>query len=312
MTNKTVEASQGGEPTEWVCEVRYRVYYNTTNPVPIKEIVASLQGLEGLLKCVPQALTNFTGVQIDGSEFLVQTIESGSLIEDFLLKFFFKDKESFEAFAAKLGSNKKMRAAVIAAIIAGAVGYGLHWAATASKQPTPSITATNSVIIQNGAGVLNISPEVFQEKLLAALSDKKAIAASAIKTVAPSRSDPQSTIRFGSPEDAATQGLEIPAKAIAEAPLRLVLEPNERIEKYTNTVLHLRAMNLDSKTSGWAGKLASRDERLPIELDPAVSGSELFGRDSVHVDADLVFMEDGRSKELKPKRIYVRRVIPKT
>lgn len=312
MTINLVEGSQASEPTEWVFEATYRVYYNTQTPVPIKEIVASLQGLEGLLQCVPKALSNLTGIEIDGSEFLVQTIESGSLIEDFLLRFFFKDKESFEAFAQKLGENKKMRAAVIAAIVAGAVGYGLHWAATASKQPTPSITATNSVIIQNGAGTLNISPEAFQEKLLAALSDKKAVATSAIKTVSPSRNDPRSTIRFGAQEDAATDGLEIPASAIAEAPTKLVLEPNERIEKYTNSVLHLRAMNLDSNTKGWAGKLSNREERLPIELDPAVSASDIFGRDSVQVDADLVFLEDGRSRELKPKRIYVRRVIPKS
>ncbi len=312
MTTAAIDSLQSNEPKEWVFEASYRVYYNTKNPVPIREIVSSLQGLEGLLQCVPQALSNLTGVQIDGSEFLVQTIESGSLIEDFLLRFFFKDKESFEAFAQKLGENKKMRAAVIAAIVAGAIGYGLHWAATASKQPTPSITATNSVIIQNGAGTLNISPEMFQEKLLAALSDKKAVAASAIKAVSPNRFDPKSTIRLGAQEDAAVSGLEIPASAIAEAPTRLVLEPNERIEKYTNTVLHLRAMNLDSSTKGWAGKLSNREERLPIELDPAVSVSEIFGRDSVRVDADLVFLEDSRSKELKPKRIYVRRVLPKT
>lgn len=312
MTTNTVENQQAGEPTQWVFEASYRVYYNTKDPVPIKEIISSLQGLEGLLQWVPQALTNLTGIEIDGSQFLVQTIKSGSLVDDFLLKFFFKDKESFEAFAQKLGENKKMRAAVIAAIVAGAVGYGLHWAATASKQPTPSITATNSVIIQNGAGVLNISPEVFQEKLLSALSDRKAVAASAIKVVSPARSDPTSTIRFGTQEDAATTGLEIPASAIAEAPTKLTLEPNERIEKYTSAVLQLRAMNLDSKTSGWAGKLANREERLPIELDPNVSASEIFGRDSVIVDADLVFTESGRSRELKPKRIYVRRVIPKS
>lgn len=311
MTINTIENPLASEPTEWVFEASYRVYYNTKNPVPIKEIIASLQGLEGLLQCVPQALTNLTGIEIDGSEFLVQTIKSGSLVDDFLLRFFFKDKESFEAFAQKLGENKKMRVAVIAAIVAGAVGYGLHWAATASKQPTPSITATNSVIIQNGAGTLNMSPEVYQEKLLAALSDKKSVAASAIKAVAPNRNDPQSTIRFGALEDAATNGLEIPASAIAEAPTKLILEPNERIEKYTNAVLHLRAMDLDNKTKGWAGKLANREERLLIQLDPNVSASEIFGRESVRVDADLVYMESGRSRELKPKRIYVRRVIPR-
>ncbi len=298
------------EPKQWVYEASYQVYYNTKHPAPIKEIISSLQGLETLLQCVPRALTSLTGVEIDGTEFLVQTIEAGSLFERFIVKFFFKDEASFDEFAEKLGENKVVKGAVVGAIVAAALVYGLNWAATSAKQTTASITATNSVIIQNGAGVLNITPEAFEAMMLKAIDDKKAVAEGAIKAVAPNRTDKASTLRIGAVEDGVTGSVEIPAASIAEAPLKLVLEPNERIEKYSNAVLHLRAMNLDSKTTGWAGKLAQREERLTIQLAPSVSESELFGRESVRVDADLIFTESGRSKELKPKRIYVNKVHP--
>ena len=70
----------------------------------------------------------------------------------------------------------------------------------------------------------------------------------------------------------------------------------------------VRATDLDNRTRGWAGRLGTREERLPIELDPSVAEAELFGRTSVRVDAALVFREKGRSRELKPARIYVRKV----
>ncbi|MDH0373541.1 hypothetical protein N7340_17475 [Comamonas aquatica] len=305
-----VTALMEEDPKQWVYEASYQVYYNTKTPVPIKEIVASLQGLDVLLRCVPKALESFTGVEIEGTEFLVQTIEAGSLLEKFIVKFFFKDEKSFEDFAQKLGENKMVKGAAIAAVVAGVLGYGLHWATTAANQSTASITATNSVIIQNGAGVMNISEDAFKSMISDAIEDKKAVAESAIKAVAPNRTDKASTLQISGAEAPMSSGVEISAATIAGTPTKLVLEPNERIEKYPDTVLHIRATNLDSKTSGWAGKLAQREERLAIELDPSVSESELFGKESVRVSADLIFTESGKSRELKPKRIYVRKVLP--
>lgn len=298
------------EPKQWVYEASYQVYYNTKTPVPIKEIISSLQGLDVLLRCVPKALESFTGVEIEGTEFLVQTIESGSLLEKFIVKFFFKDEKSFEDFAQKLGENKMVKGAAIAAVVAAVLGYGLHWATTAANQSTSSITANNSVIIQNGAGVMNMSEEAFKAMILEAIQDKKAVAESAIKAVAPNRGDKESTLQIGPSDTPSVSGVEISSASIAGTPSKLVLEPNERIEKHANVELHIRATNLDSKTTGWAGKLASREERLAIELDPSVSESELFGKESVRVQADLIFTESGKSGELKPKRIYVHKVHP--
>lgn len=260
-----------------------------------------------MLKLLPKAVTELTGIDIDDTQFLVQSLETGSLVEDVAVRFFFGDKEKFDAFVERMGQNKMVKGAVIAAIIAGLIGFGA--AKLTSPSTAPNITATNSVIIQGGAGAMNISPEAFQMALdKAAAGEKKAIAESAIKFMAPAKAQPGSSVSVGGPDITSTN-FTFSSATVAEIPKRLELEVNERTEEYQNTRLVIRATNLDSKKNGWAGKLASREERLPIELDPSVSESEIFGRQEIMVDAALVFKEKGRSRELKASRIYVRRVI---
>lgn len=283
----------------FVYKATHRIYYNTAKPVPIREVILALQGLEGVLKPLPKVVSSLTGIAVDDSRFLIQSIESGSLIEDIAIWFIFKDKEKMEAFIRKLGENNAVRYTVISAAIAATVVYGLHMAT--SDKSAPSITATNSIIINAGAGAINISPEAFSAAVHASIADKKGVAESALKLIGPARADPGSTVKF--------DGLELSSSAIAEAPARIELDANERIEEYRAVQLTIRATNLDSRKSGWAGKLGPREERLPIELDPAVAEADIFGRTAVIVDAALVFKEKGQSRELKPARIYVRKVI---
>jgi hypothetical protein len=202
-----------------------------------------------------------------------------------------------------------MRASFVTAIIAAAIAYGLYLA-TANK-PAPNLTAMNNVIINVGAGEVGLTPEAFTAIVKAAIGDKKSVAESALKFVAPARASAGSSVTIDD-QNAVAGGaskLEINAAAIAETPPRIELDANERIEEYKATKLVIRATNLDSKKSGWAGKLGTREERLPIELDPLVNEADIFGRTSVTVDAALVFKEKGRSKELTPARIFIRRVL---
>lgn len=293
----------------FVFQTTQRIVYSTKKPVPISEVIIALQGLEGVLRPVERVLEALTGVEIERGEFLIQSLETGSLIEDVIIKFLFKDKAKLDEFVEKLGEKKGMRALALAAILAGLVGYGLRWAT--GDKAAPTIQATNSVIIQNGAGAMNIDAKAFEAAIAAAASgNKKAIAESALKLAAPVRSDPESSITISGSADNDAASLSIPHAAVAEAPERLNTQRNERVETVKGAELTVRATNLDSRTQGWAGKLSPRDERLPIELDPAVAESDLFGRTSVKVDADLLFRAKGQSGELKPARIYVRRIYP--
>lgn len=293
----------------FVFKTSHRIVYNTTKPVPIRDVIQALQGLDGLLKPVPQLVAQLTGIEILRGEFHIQSLESGSLIEDVVVSFFFKNRENLDAFVAKAGGSKVVKATVITVAIAAVTAYGMHLAT--SGKTVPNITANNNIIFNIGAGEVGLTPEAFTAIVRSAVGDKKAVAESALKFIGPARADPGSNVTVGDETAGKATGVPIviSADAIREAPVRVNLEPNERIEEFKSAQLIIRATDLDSKKKGWAGKLSPREDRLPIELDPSVSESEIFGRSTITVDAALVFKEKGKSKELKPARIYVRRVV---
>lgn len=291
----------------FVFRTTHKIVYNTKKPVPIKEIILALQGLDGVLKTMPKVLAGLTGCEIAGGEFLIQSIESGSLIEDIIINFLFKDRATLDAFVAKMGNNKVIKTAVISAALGALTLYGLQLAS--NGKATTNITANNNVIINMGAGEVGLTPETFAAMVKTAVGDKKGLAESSLKLIGPARADPGSTVSISDLATNSTGKVEITSAAIAETPNRIELEPNERIEEYKHVELTIRATNLDSKKMGWAGKLGNREERLPIELDPTVAEGDIFGREKINVDAALVYKEKGRSMELKAARIYVRRVI---
>lgn len=145
MTTATIDSvTDGGDAELFVFQLSQRIVYNTKKPVPIKEVIIALQGLEGLLKPVPKVFSTLTGVEIERSEFLIESLETGSLIEDIVVQFFFKDRARLDEFIAKLGDRKGMKAGVLIAVVAGLAGYGLHWAA--GQRATPTIQATNAKV----------------------------------------------------------------------------------------------------------------------------------------------------------------------
>lgn len=149
-----------------------------------------------------------------------------------------------------------------------------------------------------------MTSEEFTAVVRAAVGDKKAAAENALRFIAPAKADPGSNVSLADGE------VLINSAAVAETPSKIELAANERLEQHKNVELVIRAANLDSKKSGWAGRLGGREDRLPIELDPTVSENEIFGKSSVRVDAAVVFTEKGRSRELKATKIYVHRVLP--
>lgn len=290
----------------FVYQCTHRIVYNTKKPVPISEVIHALQGLQTLLKTIPKVMTGLTGANIESSEFELKSLESGSLIEDVIVRFFFKDQEQLNKFVDKTRDNGIVKNTIVAVAIAGLVGYGISLAT--GNKPATNITANNNVIINIGAGEVQMTPEQFSAIVKTAVgSDRKSIAESALKFIAPARADEKSTITFGS--DKTGDPIQLTAAAIVEAPRTIELAKNERVEEFKNVRLVIRAVDLDSRKTGWAGRISNRDERLKIELDPSVSESDLFGKSEVNVDAALVFTEQKKSRELLPSRIYVRRVI---
>jgi hypothetical protein len=199
-----------------------------------------------------------------------------------------------------------VKGTVVAVAIAGVVGYGLHWATNGQGKAAPNISANNITIITVGAGEVQMTPETFKAVVAAAVGSKKDAAQDAIKFLAPSRGDTSSTVVINSGEGGPK--FEIPAAAIAETPKKLDFAKNERFEELTQVEVLIRATDLDSKKTGWAGRIDGRTERVKIELDPTVSESEMFGKTRVLADATLIFAPRGKGAKLTPAKIYIRKI----
>ncbi|MFC3336881.1 hypothetical protein ACFOEY_00015 [Paracandidimonas soli] len=117
----------------------------------------------------------------------------------------------------------------------------------------------------------------------------------------PARQDNQASIVLDDMSE-----LSITPLAIAETPEVVNIEPISDVVEYEKATLLIRAGDMDQVSSGWAGAIQGETERLPIELDPALSPVQLFGRASKQVTADvaLVRRQDGRSGKMVPKSIF--------
>lgn len=294
---------------EFSCFVEHQVYYSTRTPVPIGEVVEALQGLERLLHSLPRALEKVTAVHIADAKIFVERVESGSLLEKVMIKLFFKSEQELEDFLDRIRANldgkPMLKNALITAVVAGLAAYGILLAAKALQQPTPNITANNNVIINIGAGEVNMSPEEFRAIVETAVKDKKDHAKAAVKFVKPARGDGNASITFDGNE-----AFDIEPRAIAETPAAVHLDPIRRVEELKQATVLIRAGDMDKAQSGWAGAVQGVTERLPIELDPTVSPVQLFGRQNRQVVADvaITYQQDGRSGTWVPKALFIRAI----
>lgn len=290
----------------------HEIYFSTRNEVPIADVVASLQAFEKIVRQLPQVLTGLTGAEIEDIQVFMDELESGSLFERYLLKLVFKDEQELEKFLAsireKLKEKPVIRNVVIGSAIAGLVGYGLYVGAQVVRSPeaAKTIQANNNVIINIGAGELNMTPEQFTAVVQAAVRDKKALAKDSIKLMAPARTDKGSTVTFDGNDH-----LVIQKETIQAAPSNIDIPQDQLEEKFPDVDLHIRATNLDSTTQGWAGLIPGVvDRRIPIELAEGVDPKEVASRFKVRADVTVVYEPKGKAKKLTAIRIIVTGLIP--
>lgn len=211
----------------------HEIYFSTRNEVPIADVVASLQAFEKIVRQLPQVLTGLTGAEIEDIQVFMDELESGSLFERYLLKLVFKDEQELEKFLAsireKLKEKPVIRNVVIGSAIAGLVGYGLYVGAQVVRSPeaAKTIQANNNVIINIGAGELNMTPEQFTAVVQAAVRDKKALAKDSIKLMAPARTDKGSTVTFDGNDH-----LVIQKETIQAAPSNIDIPQDQLEEKF--------------------------------------------------------------------------------
>nr|WP_288358474.1 hypothetical protein [uncultured Pseudomonas sp.] len=295
-----------------VLELKHDVYFSTKNDVPIADIVASLQAFERIIQQqARQVLSALTNTEIERIDVYVDELQAGSLFTEYALKLFFKDKEDLERFLGvardKLKEHPMVRATLMTGVIAGLVAYGLYAAANVVKSPeaAKTIQANNNVIINIGAGEVDMTPEQFTAVVQAAVRDKKALAKESVKFMAPARTDPESEVKFDGNELAV-----IPKETIQAAPSSIDVPKDQWQEDFPDVDLQIRATNLDSATSGWAGLINGIvDRRIPIELADGVDPREVASKFKIRADVTVIYEPKGKAKKMTPIRIVVTGIV---
>lgn len=291
--------------SQFVYTATHTILYNTKKPVPIAQVIEALQALEGLLKDVPRVIQGLTDSEIQRAEFFIEKVEIGSLTEKILVKLFFKDEEEFEKFLSKIRENGAVRNTIVGLALGAIISYGLYYLASVNNSPSANITANNNTIINIGAGEVKLTPEAFSAIVESAIKDRQQTTSHAVRFLAPTRNDNQSTVQI-SGED--MPSLEITRGAISETPSKPTLPKNQWLEDISQIQVELRATDLDSKKSGWAGKIDGKTDRVKIELDPAVSESEIFGKQKITADVTIIHTMAKQGIESKPSRICIRKI----
>lgn len=279
----------------FVVETSYKIKYTNKQPVPIPDIIESLSSLERILRRTPGFVEKYyKDIKIVETQIYVSSIESGSLIEDFVIRYVFKGQGNYDK--AKdlahdiLGDNEVLKT-IVAIGVGSVITYGLM-SANGSEPTKPAIEAYNNTIINIGADVDFKAADI--QAVLKGLP-KKTVARDAVQAVRPAKNENGATI-----EMADNESFTMPKKFIEQAPYQYEPPvPDERETKYTNVEIFIYASDRDNAEKGWAGIVPQLfDHRVKFSLGDSLDPKRLHGRTKAR--ADVVVHE----KFVKEKKTY--------
>jgi hypothetical protein len=313
-SRKIVQRRSTGDPH--LVKVEYRLRFKTADPVSVEAAIASLRGMDRIVKHqLPKAIYNVTGARVRIAELQVSGLEDGSFIEDLMILLLFKSKKDYEKFVKKTADAVKsasdggtpMLRYAIGALIGALIVGGLGLLPSRQSQPTQTgalsnIQGDNNAVILIGAEAYKESPAEFQKAVDSAIgkTSVKRTAQAALDATAPAREQ-----GVGVESEADGQAIPIISASTArELPKEITPADTSEDVGYTKLKLRLRAMDFDSATKGWAGTLPGYIEQRtrviftdPAEMAKAINHAEVEADVTVtystaaHTRAILIMVE---------------------
>ncbi len=284
-------------PDDATLYFKHTIYYSNRNVIPAEEVAEALLALSRLVERTPRLLRQLApGISTPKARLYVEKLESGSLTEDIIVAFGFGSKKKMDrtlrVWGKRFGFDLTTRAGVIRALIAVLVLAGGYYAYQRANTPAPTPSAhveiKDNVILQIGAKELGRKPEDLLKLVELAIHRKDRLAGDAIAVVKPAKRDPNASIQFdGDP------ALSIPAQTIAAIPNEMPPDKAEKSVTHEGVDVRLRAVDLDSPSSGWAAVVPEiNPRRVRLELTDTINPDELFGRKSVRGTVEAVFRKN--------------------
>lgn len=290
-------ASRGsGDP--YLVVVDHRLRFLTDEPVSVDAAIASLRGMERIVKIqLPKAIQALTGAQVTMAELQVSGLEDGSFLEDLKIRLFFKSKKDYERCLDKIADAAKatwdggtpVLKTAIGVVIGALVLNGLGMLPTKSnKDALNHIEGDNNVVINIGAEAYGQDPEKFQHLVTDAVArtSKKRAAQAALDATAPAR-EQGVAVEF----EGDKKPIPLISQGTAERLPRTVTPPDKSEDQdYSKVKLKLRASDTDSDVRGWAGTIPGLvDKRTRVTFAQGSNSAKAMFKPEVDADVTVTY-----------------------
>jgi hypothetical protein len=288
--------------------IEHRLRFKTDAPVSVEAVIASLNGMERIVKSqLPKVIESVTGARIKSAELLVSGLEDGSFLEDLSVKLLFKSKDDYNKFTEKISDAVKagwdggtpMLKLVIGILIGAIVlgGLGHIWGGQANNQALSSIQGDNNAVVIIGAEAYQISPQDFQKAIDSALGkvSRKRAAQAALDATAPAREQ-------GVAAEIEIEGKAVPliSKRTAELLPSSITPPDaSEDQSYKRAEVYLRASDYDSAVKGWAGTIPGLiDQRTRIIFANTADSAKAAFQPVIMADVTVTYSDSLHQRAL--------------
>lgn len=293
-------------------ELPLELYFETKEPIAIKDIAKSLTSLETLSKRLPKLVTHLSGVEIDGYELKVSRIQSGSLMETLALIVFLNTPEQQQAlrdYLDKAPMGKPIKYTLLGFLALALINDGYSLLTKFTKDEAPTIQGNNNTIINITADNIGVPPETLAAGIQEVnKGSRKELVKAALGVAKPIADHENASLHAG----VSTSSVSIPAAAFEEVPFDADLSAQERDFEYKEALLQIRELNRDSSDVGWKGILPGvvGAKKLKIVFAEGVEPGQATTVPEVRADVIVTYKNDINKTVLVPKYVTVKRVYP--
>lgn len=288
------------------------VKYSNKEFVPIKDVVKSLLALEKVMEETPFIINGLMESEdILKLQVFISSVESGSLIEKFLLRLVFKDEDGFNKWVDKLrkmsgmSDGKIIIPALIGGVITAATLYGINNSLPkdSAASLTNTVSGNNNVVINFVSDQIKMEPKDVEKIIASSVKNQKALAKNAVDAVQAAKLDEDADITI----DGNNQ-IRITPSTIAAAPKKYEPPvPDKKIEEFSSILVEIRATDRDSHNSGWRVVVPSLSEsRVKLAVDPGIDINDLSKHGAVLADITITSKYDKSKKQYKISEVFLR------
>lgn len=292
--------------------VTQTIYYSNHKEIQLSQVAESLLALERIIYRTPSALEKlFPDTQIEKVYVYINKLETGSLYEDIVVKFFFGSQENMDKFILKsrevCGMETLDKKPILKFVIFSTILFGGVYAASyfgSSKESKTIIENQYNYAIKLGSEWSGTTENQFKTIIESSVSSKSSLAKDTTKFIRPAKSDKNSFIYFDAEKE-----VFIPPEVIRAVPSSIQEDiTDEYLKDFKNVEISIRAIDLDSFKRGWAVVIESiSDKRISLQLDNDIDPESLIGLRSFNGDITVMY-ERGENGDI-PKKVFLRKII---